>query len=387
MKEANKLNQIKEYYFSSKLKALAEMRRKGKEIIYLGVGSPDLPPPSKVIFALTQALQNPGAHQYQPYKGTEDFRNAVQGFYKNHFNTNLDPDTEILPLMGSKEGIFHISAAFLNPGDEVLVPNPGYPTYAAVTKLMEAVPVFYELKEENEWLPDLEQLETQDLSKVKLMWVNYPHMPTGAVGNIDLFRKLIVFAKKHEILLVNDNPYSFILNESPMSMLEIEGAKEVAMELNSLSKSFNMSGWRVGMLCGSEANINTVLKVKTNMDSGMFFPVMAGATEALKLPSSWFAQQNEIYAKRKQKMLELIVALDCNVTKNQVGMFIWAKVPAGISSEDFVEKLIHEHGIFAAPGFIFGSKGEGYVRFSLCASEEIIQMALEKTEVVKQPVW
>lgn len=384
MREANRLGQVKEYYFSSKLKELAEMRRNGKEIINLGVGSPDLPPSSKVISALTEALQHPGAHQYQPYKGTDDFRNAVQGFYKNHFRTSLDPNTEILPLMGSKEGIFHISSAFLNLGDEALIPNPGYPTYASVTKLMEATPVFYELEEENDWLPDLEKLAKQDLSKVKLMWVNYPHMPTGTRGSVDLFKKLIAFAKEQDILLVNDNPYSFILNDSPVSILEVEGAKEVAMELNSLSKSFNMSGWRVGMLCGSEANINSVLKVKTNMDSGMFFPVMAGATAALQSPDSWFSVQNEIYTKRKEQMLKLVSALDCVVTKNQSGMFIWAKVPARVSSEDFVEELIHEYGIFAAPGFIFGSKGEGYIRFSLCATEEKIQAALEKTKVMKE---
>ncbi|HET7360583.1 MAG TPA: aminotransferase class I/II-fold pyridoxal phosphate-dependent enzyme [Salinimicrobium sp.] len=383
MREANRLNQIKEYYFSAKLKELAKMQRNGKEIINLGVGSPDLPPPPQVITALCEALKNPKAHQYQPYKGTDKFRNSVGDFYKNHFNVNLNPDTEILPLIGSKEGISHISSAFLNKGDEVLIPNPGYPTYTSVTRLMEAEPVYYELDEANDWLPNLEKLEQKELQKVKIMWINYPHMPTGATGNKELFQKLIVFAKKHEILLVNDNPYSFILNGAPNSLLAIEGAKEVAMELNSLSKSFNMSGWRVGTLCGSEANINSVLKVKTNIDSGMFFPVMAGATEALKLPGSWFKKQNEIYEGRKQLMLKLIFNLNCKLTKNQAGMFIWAKIPTGISSEDFVEELIHDYGIFAAPGFIFGSKGEGYIRFSLCAPEEIIKMAIKKTEAVK----
>lgn len=383
MREANRLNQIKEYYFSAKLKELARMQRNGKEIINLGIGSPDLPPPPQVVSALTEALQHPKAHQYQPYKGTEEFRNSVSNFYKTHFKVAINPDTEILPLIGSKEGISHISSAFLNKGDEVLIPNPGYPTYTSVTRLMEAIPVYYELDEANDWLPDLEKLEQKDLNKVKIMWINYPHMPTGATGNKELFQKLIDFAKKHEILLVNDNPYSFILNGSLNSLLKIDGAKEVAMELNSLSKSFNMSGWRVGTLCGSEANINSVLKVKTNIDSGMFFPVMAGATEALKLPASWFERQNEIYESRKQLMLQLVFNLSCRLTKNQAGMFIWAKTPTGISSEDFVEELIQDYGIFAAPGFIFGSKGEGYIRFSLCASEEKIQEAIKKTEAVK----
>lgn len=383
MREANRLQQIKEYYFSGKLKELARMQRNGKEIVNLGIGSPDLPPPLQVVTALTQALEVPNAHQYQPYKGSEAFRDSVQDFYKNHYNVALDPDTEILPLMGSKEGISHISSAFLNEGDEVLIPNPGYPTYTAITNLIGAVPVYYELDEENDWLPNLEKLAQQDLSKVKLMWLNYPHMPTGATGNKELFKKLIAFAKTHDLLIVNDNPYSFILNETPSSLLEVEGAKEVAMELNSLSKSFNMSGWRVGMLCGSESNIQAVLKVKTNIDSGMFLPVMAGATEALKLPKSWFLEQNKIYLKRRQLMLKLAFGLSCRVTKNQSGIFVWAKIPTGISSEAFVEELIHEHGIFAAPGFIFGSKGEGYIRFSLCASEEKIKKAIKKTEAVK----
>lgn len=378
MTEARRLNHVKEYYFSSKLKALAEMRCRGKEIINLGVGSPDLPPPPNVVEALTTALSSPGAHQYQPYKGTDSFRQAVVDFYKMHFHTTLEPQTEVLPLMGSKEGIFHISSAFLNPGDQVLIPNPGYPTYSAVTRLMEATPVFYELSPENDWLPDLEKLERQDLSKVKLMWVNYPHMPTGTQGDLSLFRDLITFAKRNAILLINDNPYSFILNKNPLSFLEIEGAKDVVLELNSLSKSFNMSGWRVGMLCGSEKNINSVLKVKTNMDSGMFFPVMAGAEAALKLPISWFAQQNEHYVSRKILMKQLLQSLGCTLDAEQVGMFLWAKVPEGMTSEEFVEKLIHECGLFAAPGFIFGSQGEGYVRFSLCASEDVIRRAIEK---------
>lgn len=378
MTEARRLNHVKEYYFSSKLKELADMKRNGKEIINLGIGSPDLPPPPSVLAALTTALNSPGAHQYQPYRGTNGFREAVVDFYKTHFHATLDAATEVLPLIGSKEGIFHISSAFLNEGDEVLIPNPGYPTYTSVTRLLEAEPVFYELDAANGWLPDLEQLEQQDLSKVKLMWVNYPHMPTGTRGSLALFHELVAFAKRNRILLINDNPYSFILNDNPLSFMEIEGAKEVVLELNSLSKSFNMSGWRVGMLCGSEANINSVLKVKTNLDSGMFFPVMAGAEAALKLSKSWFEEQNMHYTRRKRGMETLMQTLGCRLSENQSGMFLWAKVPEGTTSEAFVEHLIHHYGLFAAPGFIFGSQGEGYIRFSLCTSEEIIEKARAK---------
>ena len=378
IQEALRLNRVEEYYFSTKLIEVRNLAAAGKPIINLGVGSPDLAPPREVLTALNQALITPDAHQYQPYRGVLDFRKAIQEFYSNYYDVSLDPETEILTLMGSKEGIAHISMAFLNEGDEVLIPNPGYPTYASVTSLMGATAVNYELHEENSWLPDLEELEKRDLSKVKIMWVNYPHMPTGATGGADLFSRLVAFAKKHKILIVNDNPYSLILNEDTESILKADGAKDVVMELNSLSKSFNMSGWRVGMLCGSAKNINAVLKVKTNMDSGMFFPLQVGAARALRMSRSWFNDQNKIYASRKKKMMQLAKALECVPTKKQSGMFLWCRIPEGFTSEGFIDHLLHELHIFAAPGFIFGSRGEGYIRFSLCSSEDKIEKALNR---------
>lgn len=375
---AKRLDTVQEYYFSKKLREVAELRAKGRPIINLGIGSPDLAPPPAVIEALNNALGDNAAHQYQPYKGITELRNAISGFYKNFYDLNLDPDTEILPLMGSKEGIMHISMTFLNPGDEVLLPNPGYPTYSSVSKLLDARERNYELKAENNWLPDLEKLAGGDLSKVKIMWVNYPHMPTGSVAPDSFFSELTEFAETHKILVVNDNPYSFIQNDNPRSILQKDGLSDYVLELNSLSKSFNMAGWRVGILAGSEKNINSVLKVKSNMDSGMFYPVQAGAVEALKLSGSWFDEQNKVYAARKKKVLELISALDCEVKDDQVGLFVWAKTPKGKTSDDIVDDLLYNKDIFIAPGFIFGSQGEGYVRFSLCANEEVIDEALKR---------
>lgn len=378
IQQAKRLDEVQEYYFSAKLREVRALEAQGKPIINLGIGSPDLPPPPQVITALNEALTNPGAHQYMPYKGTADFRNAIREFYESHYAVTLDAEKEILPLMGSKEGILHISMAFLNEGDEVLIPNPGYPTYSSVTRLVGAKAIYYDLKEAENWRPNLKALEQKDLRKVKLMWVNYPHMPTGASANEEVFKDLVAFAKKHKILIVNDNPYSFILNDNPKSILKAEGAKEAVLELNSLSKSFNMAGWRVGMVCGSEKNLNSILKVKTNMDSGMFYPLQAGAAAALRLPESWFKSQNAIYALRKEKMLELAFFLNCVPTKDQTGMFVWARVPEGKTSEAFVDDLLHQHSIFAAPGFIFGSQGEGYIRFSLCTSEENIDRAIKR---------
>ncbi|MDT0689117.1 aminotransferase class I/II-fold pyridoxal phosphate-dependent enzyme [Salegentibacter sp. F188] len=380
MVQAKRLDEVKEYYFSGKLREVRALEAAGKPIINLGIGSPDLPPPPQVISKLNEALMNPGAHQYQPYRGTADFRNAIRDFYKNHYHVSLDPETEVIPLMGSKEGITHISMAFLNKGDQVLIPNPGYPTYSSVTKLVEAEAVYYDLNAKGNWLPDLEELAKKDLSKVKLMWVNYPHMPTGAAANDEFFADLVAFAKKHQILIINDNPYSFILNDHPESILKTEDSRDVVLELNSLSKSFNMAGWRIGMLCGSEKNINTVLKVKTNMDSGMFYPLQAGAAEALRLDKKWFTTQNEIYKQRKKKVLELAEALNCTPEKDQQGMFVWARVPEGETSESFVDDLLHTHDIFTAPGFIFGSQGEGYIRFSLCTNEENISEAIKRVK-------
>jgi len=380
MIQANRLNQVSEYYFSTKLGEVRALEANGKNIVNLGIGSPDLPPPPQVIEALNLALVNPGAHQYQPYKGTADFRNAIKEFYKNHYQVDLNPETEILPLMGSKEGITHISLAFLNEGDEVLIPNPGYPTYSSVTKLVGAEAVFYDLNEAGNWLPNLKELAKTDLSKVKLMWVNYPHMPTGASATEAVFQDLVEFGKKHQILIVNDNPYSFILNEDPKSILKVEGAKEVVMELNSMSKTFNMAGWRVGMLCGSEQHLKTVLKVKTNMDSGMFYPIQGAAAAALRLPSKWFSSQNEIYGIRKEKVLELVEALECTPEKGQTGLFVWARVPEWSTSEGFVDYVLHKYSIFIAPGFIFGSQGEGFVRFSLCETTENIERAIKRVK-------
>lgn len=375
---AKRLDTVQEYYFSKKLREVADLRAKGKPIINLGIGSPDLAPPPQVVKALNKALSSNGAHQYQPYKGVTELRNGIAGFYEKFYDLKLDPETEILPLMGSKEGIMHISMTFLNPGDEVLLPNPGYPTYSSVSKLLDAQERNYELRAENDWLPDLKKLSGEDLSKVKLMWVNYPHMPTGSKAPDDFFAELTEFAEKHKILVVNDNPYSFIQNDDPRSILQKDGLSDYVMELNSLSKSFNMAGWRVGMLAGSQKNINSVLKVKSNMDSGMFYPVQAGAVEALKLSGAWFEEQNKIYAKRKKKILELISELNCEVRDDQAGLFVWAKTPEGKTSEDIVNDLLYKKDIFIAPGFIFGSQGEGYVRFSLCASEEVIDEALKR---------
>ena len=375
---AKRLDTVQEYYFSKKLREVADLRAKGKPIINLGIGSPDLAPPPAVIEALNKALEENAAHQYQPYKGITELRNAIAGFYKKFYDLKLDPDTEILPLMGSKEGIMHISMTFLNPGDEVLLPNPGYPTYSSVSKLLDAKERNYELKAESDWLPDLDKLAKEDLSKVKIMWVNYPHMPTGSVAPDSFFEKLTNFAEKHKILVVNDNPYSFIQNDHPRSILRKAGLSDYVMELNSLSKSFNMAGWRVGILAGSQKNINAVLKVKSNMDSGMFYPVQAGAVEALKLSDSWFVEINKIYKARKKKAMELISALDCEVSDDQVGLFVWARTPKGKTSSDIVDDLLYNKDIFIAPGFIFGSQGEGYIRFSLCATEDVMDKALKR---------
>ena len=378
IKSANRLNTVQEYYFSKKLREVRALSTQGKPIINMGIGSPDLQPPSKVIEVIQQAVVTEGAHKYQSYQGLPEFREAVAGFYKNNYNVDLSPDNEILPLMGSKEGILHISMAFLNKGDKVLIPNPGYPTYTSVTNLVEATPVFYELTSENNWEPDFEQLAQEDVSNIKMMWVNYPHMPTGAKATQILFEKLIAFGKKHQILIINDNPYSFVLNNNPLSILGVNGAKETAIELNSLSKSFNMAGWRVGMLLGAKPILEEVLKVKTQMDSGMFYGIQQGAIAALKVSSGWFENMNEIYQKRRKLIWQIAEALDCTFDKNTSGMFVWAKIPAGKKAENIVDDLLYKHHIFIAPGTIFGSKGEGYIRFSLCVPEEKIKEALDR---------
>ena len=376
---ADRLNIVEEYYFSKKLREISELVAKGESIINMGIGSPDLQPPSQVIEVLKESLNDEKAHQYQSYKGLPELRKAITDFYKEQFYVRLNPETDVLPLMGSKEGIMHISMAFLNPGDEVLIPNPGYPTYLSVTNLVGATPVFYNLSEDNKWLPDLEELENQDLSKVKLMWISYPHMPTGAKATKKIFEDIIVFAKKHNILVVNDNPYSFILNGYPLSFLNIKGAKDVGLELNSLSKTFNMAGWRVGMVLGNKTNIENILKVKSNMDSGMFYGLQKGAIKALKSGTIWFSSLGSIYKQRRDLVWELAEILNCTYDKNAAGLFVWAKLPDdSSSSKDFVDLILKNKGVFITPGSIFGSQGEGYIRFSLCVDEEVIQEAINR---------
>lgn len=376
---AKRLDIVEEYYFSSKLREVRQLASEGKPIINMGIGSPDLSPSPLVIDAITAALQDDNAHQYQSYQGLPELRQGMADFYENNYGVTLNSVTEILPLMGSKEGIMHISMAFLNEGDEVLIPNPGYPTYSSVTNLVGAVPVYYDLTESTSWEPDLDALEKLDLSKVKLMWIGYPHMPTGARGSLNLFEKLVAFAKKHQIVLVNDNPYSFVLNDNPISLLQVQGAKEVALELNSLSKTFNMAGWRVGMVLGNAAFIDAVLKVKSNMDSGMFYPVQKGAIAALKSDKSWFEGMNLIYNRRRVLTEQLAEKLGCQVYKEGVGLFVWAKLPSGIASaEAFINDILYQKHLFITPGTIFGSNGEGYIRFALCVKEEKIQEAIDR---------
>jgi aspartate/methionine/tyrosine aminotransferase len=344
----------------------------------MGIGSPDLQPPAKVLTAIQSSLQDVNAHKYQSYQGLPELRNAISNFYKNKFSVNSNPENEVLPLMGSKEGIMHISMAFLNEGDQVLIPNPGYPTYTSVTKLVGAEPFYYNLKDATNWQPNFEELENQDLSKVKIMWVNYPHMPTGTDATLETFQKLVAFGKKYNILIINDNPYSFILNDNPISILQVEGAREIALELNSLSKTFNMAGWRVGMLLGNATFINEVLKVKSNMDSGMFYGIQKGAIEALKLSDNWFLEQNKIYEERRKLIWQLADKLQATYSKNATGLFVWAKIPEGKKSEEVTDKVLYENDIFITPGTIFGSQGEGYIRFSLCVDKEIIKEAISR---------
>ncbi len=376
---AKRLETVQEYYFSKKLREVRELTLAGKPIINMAIGSPDLDPPTTVINAITKAVTQPGAHKYQSYQGLPELREAISSFYHEQYEVSVNPENEVLPLMGSKEGIMHISLAYLNEGDQVLIPNPGYPTYTSVTKLVGAEPIYYNLDASSNWQPNIEALEQLDLSKVKLMWVNYPHMPTGVNATDQMFKDLIAFAKKHHILLINDNPYSFVLNNDPKSILGYEGAKEVAIELNSLSKTFNMAGWRVGMVLGDSEKINAILKVKSNMDSGMFQGLQRGAIEALKCGSEWFSKMNTIYAERRNLIWQLAESLGCSVNKEGVGMFVWAKLPNTISdAEAFIDKILYEKSVFITPGTIFGSQGEGYIRFSLCIEEDKIQESIER---------
>jgi aspartate/methionine/tyrosine aminotransferase len=379
VKPAIRTEAVQEYYFSKKLAQLDRMRRDGANIINLGIGSPDQMPSEATINALITEAKKPGSHGYQSYTGIPALRKAFAQWYGKYFSVELDPDGEILPLLGSKEGIMHISMAFVNPGDEVLVPDPGYPTYTSVTNLVGGIVRKYDLSEKTGWMPDLEKLENEDLSRVKLMWVNYPHMPTGTKGSLDLYRKLVSFAAKHSILLCNDNPYSFILNKEYISILSVDGAKDIALELNSLSKSQNMAGWRIGMVAGHRDYIKEVLKVKSNMDSGMFLGLQAAAVEALNAPESWYDTVNETYTERRKTVEEIMDLLKCRYSKEQVGLFVWGAIPEEIKScEEYVENILQKTHVFITPGFIFGDNGERYIRISLCATEEKLKEAKER---------
>jgi aspartate/methionine/tyrosine aminotransferase len=376
VKPADRTNTVQEYYFSQKLRQIDQMRSTGADIINLGIGSPDQPPSDNTIRRLADEAQKPNVHGYQSYNGSPALRKAFSDWYLKYFKVRLDPENEIMPLMGSKEGIMHISMAFVNPGDEVLVPNPGYPTYSSVTNLVGGKIKYYDLDEKGGWLPDLDKLEKSDLSRVKLMWTNYPNMPTGTKGSADLFRKLVSFSSYHNILLCNDNPYSFILNKDYISLLAADGAMETAIELNSLSKSHNMAGWRIGMVAGNKEYIRNILKVKSNMDSGMFLPLQLAAVEALSNPESWYDTVNRAYKERRKAAESIMELLRCNFNKDQVGLFVWGRIPDEIEScEEFVEEILNKAHVFLTPGFIFGSQGNRYIRISLCADNERLEEA------------
>lgn len=375
---ATRIEGVEEYYFSTKLREVNRLLAEGKPVLNLGIGSPDLSPDRSVIDALKNTAENEQAHGYQGYQGIPELRLAMANYYASEFGVSLDPNREILPLMGSKEGIFHSSMAFLNSGDQVLIPNPGYPTYAAVAQLLGVNPIYYNLDLNNEGRPNLEELETQNLSRVKLMWLNYPHMPTGAPGSEKIWLELIAFAQRHGIVLVHDNPYSHILNPKPTSFLALPGGKEVGLELNSLSKTFNIPGWRVGMLCGQAAWVNAVLKVKSNMDSGMFLGLQKGAVAALLLGKSWFERQNEVYTSRRKLVWALADQLGLTYDPNATGLFVWCRVPKGTTAEGLVDYLLYEKNIFITPGKIFGSAGNDFVRISLCLQEFKILEAINR---------
>jgi LL-diaminopimelate aminotransferase len=378
---AHRLEGIGEYYFSKKLREIDELNRQGKNVINLGIGSPDLPPHPDVIKVLQEESARPNVHAYQSYKGSPVLRKAMSDWYQNWYGVTLNPDTEILPLIGSKEGIMHICMTYLNDGDEVLVPNPGYPTYRSAVKLAGGVCVDYDLKEDTGWEPDFEALDNQVKAsgKIKLMWINYPEMPVGKLPSAGLFEKIVAFGKKHDILICHDNPYSFILNDKPASLLQVAGAMDCVIELNSLSKSHNMAGWRVGMLSGAKERIDEVLRFKSNMDSGMFLPLQLAAAKALGLDKNWYASVNEIYRRRREKVFALLDFLGCRYDGSQAGMFVWAKVPAGYESGYALsDEVLQNAFVFITPGGIFGSAGDGYVRVSLCSTEEKITESLNR---------
>ena len=387
-KPADRLSSVQEYYFSRKLKEVAQLNAEGKDIISLAIGSPDMPPSERTIEVLCEEARKANGHGYQPTIGTPELRSAMAAFYQRWYGVTLDPQTEVQPLIGSKEGILHVTLAFVNPGEQVLVPNPGYPTYTALSRLLGAEVVNYDLTEANGWQPDFEQLERMDLSRVKLMWTNYPHMPTGARARRETYERLVQFAQKHGIIIVNDNPYSFILNDAErLSILQVPGAKDCCIEFNSMSKSHNMPGWRVGMLATNAQFIQWILKVKTNIDSGTFRALQLAAAEALtNSTEEWHREMNvNTYARRRVIAEEIMTTLGCSFDATQTGMFLWGRIPEEIADvEDLTERVLHEARVFITPGFIFGSNGKRYIRISLCAKEEKMQEALKRIrEIVK----
>lgn len=381
---ANRVAQVKEYYFSKKLKEVARLNAAGMDIISLGIGGPDRPPHKSVVEELCMSASRPDTHSYQPYVGLPELRKAYAAWYRNWYGVELNPDTEIQPLIGSKEGILHITLAFVNPGDGVLVPNPGYPTYSSVSKLADAEVYAYNLKEDTGWYPDFDELEKLPLEKIKLMWVNYPNMPTGATASKELYERIVDFGKRHNIVIVNDNPYSFILNDNPLSLMSVEGAKDIAIEMNSLSKSHNMAGWRMGMLASNAQFVEWILKVKSNIDSGQFKPMMLSAVKALECGREWYDELNAVYSERRQVAEEIMRALGCSFDERQRGLFLWGKIPDSVESvEAFADKVLYEARVFVTPGFIFGSNGERYIRISLCATKEKMNEALIRIKNTK----
>lgn len=381
---AKRLEGIGEYYFSQKLREIDAMNKQGKNVINLGIGSPDLPPHPEVIRTLQEESAKPNVHAYQSYKGSPVLRKAISEWYNKWYNVELNPDTEILPLIGSKEGIMHICMTYLDKGDQVLVPNPGYPTYRSAVQLAGGKCVEYKLKEKNNYEPDLDELNKKNLSKVKLMFVNYPQMPTGRLPSKELFEKIVNWASEKNILIIHDNPYSFILNDEPMSLLSVDGSKDCVIELNSLSKSHNMAGWRIGMLCGAKERIDEVLRFKSNMDSGMFLPVQLAAAKALALGTEWYDEVNAVYKERREKVFELLKLLKCKFSKQQAGMFVWAKIPSNYKSGyELSDKVLHKANVFITPGGIFGNAGDKYIRVSLCSPKEKFEEAIQRIKNVE----